>query len=626
MKLLNNLMSFDIYKIMNEDLSGSSQRRSDKIFSSKGEITLSDGTVINAADIVNVVQQAVTDIKLNWLSFYKFAKGATIFYTYNNPRCQTMYVNSDLQIHVSANFIYHVLKMDVELVEAILMHEIFHIIYDHLNRGNNWLSANGLPLTPKNHHDNNLAADIEVNATLVNKNIISYNRLANEVHGLFLKKATDDYENNYINVVSMENILGDEEAMNRLRKMAPFNEPPEGPGGNEGGSSGGNGNESGNEGGSSGGQESGNEGGNESGSSNGNGNESGQEGGTQSNKSSGQGGTSDNGKKGITSSNGGGNKSGHIDTIGEYGDSRDARSKGIIANDKTYTEEERRELEKIRKEASIRNTKSELEKRKREFVNSLSKNDAVRKIIEKAAIDSKQYENLWKKILERFLNSRTRQSAKLKGKKTDWKNKHRLANGMYGINRPKEEDFDPQDINLYIDVSGSMDVDLMSIICESLIVLCEKYKYTAINIIPWADKSGNIYKIDALSIKGKEQTTKEIIDVLENAPNECGGGTMGKATSQSICKVCAQSLMDPRKKTKDDVHIIITDGYIYGIETIENDIYNDVAEVTNSSIANRALKNTIWMVYDNNDKKSIEDNIKNGKLLFISSDLVKKQK
>lgn len=643
--MLNNLMSFDIYKVVNEDLSGRSQRKSDEIFASKGDLQLASGAVVNARDVVNVVKDAVDEIKMEWTSFYNFAKSATIFYTYNNPQCPTMYVTNTLEIHVSANYVHDTLKMDKDLVMAILMHEIFHVVYNHIQRGMNWLNSYGKQLNEQTAFDNNLAADIEVNATLVNKGIISYDRLTNECHALFLKKTTDDLSHDFVNVVSMENILEDDKAMDRLRHMTNYpwpqdqkqqNNQNEQQGDNEGESQSGSG----------------------SGSASGKGNSGpvGQQGKSgdssknqESSENSDQDKNSNNSPKDGNSSNGGSGRDndssgekgasagspgdeGNAKDLsaqkapklcGEFGDAKDKKSTSIFKNDDTYTEEEKSELEGIRKETEIRNSKSEMEKRKKEYINSLSKNDAIRKIIEKASIDSKKYENIWKKILEKFLEHRHRPGTKVNGSKYDWMNKHRMANHMYGINIPKEAEDDPQDINLYVDVSGSMDDELISIICESILVYCNKYRYSGLNLIPWATESGRIYHIESINEKGKDQVSKEIIAILSNAPRECGGGTYAKATVNSIAKVCVENLKAKKKKTKDDVHIIITDGYILGLETFETDMFHEVKSATNERVAKKALRNTLWMIYDNNDHKRVEKSIQNGKIVWMTSSIVK---
>ena len=652
-KMLNNLMSFDIYKAVNEDLSGRSQRKSDEIFASKGDLQLASGAVVNARDIVNVVKDAVDEIKMEWTSFYNFAKSATIFYTYNNPQCPTMYVTNTLEIHVSANYVHDTLKMDKDLVMAILMHEIFHVVYDHIQRGLNWLNSYGKQLNVQTSFDNNLAADIEVNATLVNKGIISYDRLTNECHGLFLTKTSDNIKHNFVNVVSMENILEDEDAMDRLRHMTNYPWPQDQKQQDKDDQNDQQGDDGGD---SQSGSDTGSGAGSSTGSSTGNGNSEGIQQGEsgdssenqESSENSEQGESSNNSKKDGNSPNGG---SGNGDDssengagagspgdkgsakelsaqkapklCGEFGDAKDKKSTDMFKDDDTYTEEEKSELEGIRKETEIRNSKSEMEKRKKEYVNSLSKNDAVRKIIEKASIDSKKYENIWKKMLEKFLEHRHRPGTKVNGSKYDWMNKHRMANHMYGINIPKEAEDDPQDINLYVDVSGSMDDELISIICESILVYCNKFKYSGLNLIPWATESGSVYHIESVDKRGKDQVSKEIIAILSNAPRECGYGTNGKATVKSIAKVCVENLKTKNKKTKDDVHIIITDGYICELETFEKDMFNEVKNATNIKIAKKALHNTLWMIYDNNEHERVEKCIQNGKIVWMTSSIVK---
>lgn len=643
--MLNNLMSFDIYKVVNEDLSGRSQRKSDEIFASKGDLQLASGAVVNARDVVNVVKDAVDEIKMEWTSFYNFAKSATIFYTYNNPQCPTMYVTNTLEIHVSANYVHDTLKMDKDLVMAILMHEIFHVVYNHIQRGMNWLNSYGKQLNEQTAFDNNLAADIEVNATLVNKGIISYDRLTNECHALFLKKTTDDLSHDFVNVVSMENILEDDTAMDRLRHMTNYpwpqdqkqqNNQNEQQGDNEGESQSGSGSGSASGKGNSGpvgqqgksGDSSKNQESSENSDQDKKSNNSPKDG-NSSNGDSGRGNDS-SGEKGASAGSPGDEGTAKDlsaqkapKLCGEFGDAKDKKSTSIFKNDDTYTEEEKSELEGIRKETEIRNSKSEMEKRKKEYINSLSKNDAIRKIIEKASIDSKKYENIWKKILEKFLEHRHRPGTKVNGSKYDWMNKHRMANHMYGINIPKEAEDDPQDINLYVDVSGSMDDELISIICESILVYCNKYRYSGLNLIPWATESGRIYHIESINEKGKDQVSKEIIAILSNAPRECGGGTYAKATVNSIAKVCVENLKAKKKKTKDDVHIIITDGYILGLETFETDMFHEVKSATNERVAKKALRNTLWMIYDNNDHKRVEKSIQNGKIVWMTSSIVK---
>ena len=651
MNLLKNLLSFEEYSnILNESLLGNSQQKVNRIFASKGKIELlPSGEIIDAKDIVDVVMESVGYIASEWTSIYNYAKNATIFYTFNNPSCQTMQVSENLEIYVSANFVHDVLKMDSKYVQAVLMHEIFHVLYDHIKRGKDWLASQGKEVNAQTHMDNNLAADIEVNATLVNKGIVEATELRDVIHGLFLKKKSDDYSTNYIDVISMENILEDDEAMNKLRHMVNYPWPQDSPeykeqqerqkqDGNQQGQSGdmsndGNQSDGGNsqDGKGQGESQGGNQGGDSDNQEQSNANSTNKKGG--SNKSSGSdsdsAGGSGSDEKDVASASNNGKPSQNRIVIGEYIDSK-SNQNDIIKNDPSYTKEERKELEEIRKDTVESNSKQSMERRKQELIDRLSSNDTIKKILHDADVNSKMYSDMWKKILERFLEAKHRIGTKVDGSGNDWKNRHRMAVGMYGVNKPKIDEDDPQDINLYVDVSGSMDEELLSIIAKSIVTFCQKYKYSGMNIVPWASYSGDITKVEPTSKKGIDAVTKEIISAIQIGSSKCGGGTSSSAASDSIVKVCVENLMDIKKKRKDDAHIIITDGEIYGLDSFENDLYNGVLQETKKpDIAKKCLKNTIWIIYSDRFsdgfKENINNSIKYGTKLFIITDAVKKQ-
>ena len=217
MNILHNLMSYGDFKNfkLNESLMGGVSAKIAKRFSELGTLTLTSGATVDAADVVDVVRKAMSEIQVEWYNFYKFAKDGTLIFTYNNPQCPTMYVDDKMQIVVSANFVKEHLKMKPNLVQAVLMHEILHVVLNHLQREEIWLSENGLTRNMETHTDCNLAADVEVNTTLVNCDIISRDELVNEIHGMFLDKETDG--RNIYKVVPMEDILDDETAMKILR-------------------------------------------------------------------------------------------------------------------------------------------------------------------------------------------------------------------------------------------------------------------------------------------------------------------------------------------------------------------------------------------------------------------------
>lgn len=218
---MNYIKDYDSFTVsdcvsINEGIQDGGATVINKAFIEHGPIELSNGEFIEPKEIVNVVKKTINEyLAYNWGSFFSFVKNFTIIYIWNDPNCHTMCVDNHLNIYMDALFIYRDLKMDPKLIGAVIMHEIFHVVYNHLERGRRWLVSKQKTLNSKTAYENNLAADIEVNTSLVLKNIITRERLVDEIHGLFLKELSS-------NVPPMEEILEDERLMNKLRNMCPF--------------------------------------------------------------------------------------------------------------------------------------------------------------------------------------------------------------------------------------------------------------------------------------------------------------------------------------------------------------------------------------------------------------------
>lgn len=190
-----------------------------------------------------------------------------------------------------------------------------------------------------------------------------------------------------------------------------------------------------------------------------------------------------------------------------------------------------------------------------------------------------------------------------------------LPLGIMAPYHPKKAQ-DPQDLNVYVDVSGSVNMELMQIFAESLVAFMKSYKYSAINIIPWAEESTGIHRVESISKNGSEKAIDEIIKYL--GEGKCGCGT-------DLVHACVPEIVDTvfqykHRKNKDDVHVIITDGDVgKDVEDIENTIMNAIkSKSIRPNLPRTVVKNCIWMVYDNNDD-IWENNIKLGKLVKISS-------
>lgn len=767
MQELKNIQDYDNYCVLNEDLLHGEQSACNRAFINGGMITFADGSSVDPREIVNVVQKGISHLMSEYRKTFSFATNTlNIIYLAHSRKIKTMAVDEHMNLYMNAGYIYHVLKMDYKLVAAVIMHEVLHALYDHIDRGKNWLAANGKSKTPSTWHDTNLAADVEVNQTLVRIGLISEERLIKEIRGMYLKNVGGDLGQN-TNVVPMEIILNDEKYMARLREMCPPPPDPEegqqgqkiktsdewnkgykdawnkvaglikkygykkvweklqeagiinelgeiytnksiddikavefltvksydeyvaeaaektyavkpedtgqtyeegfntafgklvaqladamSPGGDDDGEEGGGGNfgkqydtelkdedldeidipqknkkgKSGESDGLPQNLKSNNKGG--EGDSN-----------NQKSRSSGSGGqgkdddelTDDDFNKLADDlnkkTNGGKDK---ISTeqeisIGGTGSFHDKVIDDDDLKEAGYSDEDIKTINDVRKDNEVNNSKErirrEIDKTRRE----LDKFNVIRKYLDAIEIESNKYRNLWKELLEEFMAKKTRRA----GKDTptghnDWRRKSRIANGEYGIHHQSEAQ-DPQDVNIYVDVSGSVDMGLLEVIAKSLVVLTQEWEYSGLNICPWASRSNGVYKIEDFYDKDEKEITDEILTVISKGMSQCGGGTEVEAAIDAMIDVVEQTLNDDEKDEKDDVHIVITDGYFY-YNNVENKIRQRIMSATGrSDVADKAPENTFWMIYDMDDsgKESWSKEIKKGKVIFITSEVVK---
>ena len=300
-------------------------------------------------------------------------------------------------------------------------------------------------------------------------------------------------------------------------------------------------------------------------------------------------------------------------------DDNDASDQDLA--DAGYSKEEIEELNKVRQANNQKNSPARLRKVLNDYRNQMN-STFLGKLLDKIEVESSKYKNIWEDILEKFLAKKTRRAGHdEKRGHNDWKAKKRIALGDYGVNRQRLS-IDPQDVNIYVDVSGSMNETLLEIIAKSLVVLSEKYEYSGINIVTWASRSAGPMQIDTMNEKGKDVIVADIMGAISLGRKTCGGSTEAEAILSGMLNGYEVNLKDPNKDTKDDVHVVITDGYVSGFAGIEKDI-EDVLYHTfkRKNVAARAPQNTIWMLYDTDENmlKEWESEIKKGKLISIDS-------
>ena len=792
MRKLLNIKDYDTFveHLLDESLLDGSQSACNKAFLNLGTITFADGSSVTTREIVQVVEDALAYLRSEYRKTCIFGdEPLNIVYLAHSKKYKTMAVDSHMNMYLNAGFVFHNLKMDKILIASVILHEVFHALFNHIERGKNWLVAKGKPQNDQTWHDTNLAADVEVNRTLTKIKIIDEDRLINEIHGIYLKSDTRD-------IVPMEQILDDEELMNKLRSMCPppadpeqavketiqtteewdqgykdawtkiadlikkygykkvwqklqdegiinsvgkitskkviddmkgleflqiksYNEfinegveekpgqtyedgyntafgklinsirqaiegkdgeegypGPQGPriksnlknddlpqielplppGGDDGQGGDGapenikntnpeknknNSNDNENDGDGQDGQD-----GQES-----NDHQKGQK---QSGKG-GQGKSSDQltdgdvnkladdiesreSHKGISdaefgdkkqkSGSGEGQKETDKKSIGGTGSFQEEGLSDDELRESGYSDDDIEEINKTREKNKSKNSKERIEEVIEKQKKALSSGHILKKYLDAIEVESAKYKNVWKKILDKFLAKRTRRAGKDKATgSNDWLNKKRIAMGEYGIHHKKQSQ-DPQDINVYVDVSGSVDMELLEIICQSLAVYMETYQYSGINICPWASVNNGVFSVDPSKYKDKKQVVKEILAIVSTGIEQCGGGTESKAAISAILDGVEKSLDDKRKKIKDDVHIVITDGYFdyQGIEAkMKASIKNAFGR---GDVSDIVPKNTFWMLYDTDEshRKAWEDEIQKGTLIFINTEVVKKNK
>ena len=795
---LVNIKTYDEFLAINEDLSNEEQSVCNRAFVNGGPIELADGTTVSPKEIVKAVSNAFMWLSTEFPTTYTFASDTlTIIFLAHSRKIKTMAVDKHMNLYMNAEFIHNVLKMDKYLIGAVIMHEAFHALFDHIDRSKNWLAAQGRPLNAQTWHDTNLAADVEVNQTLVRTGVIDAERLINEIHGLYLKNKDGD-GGMFTNVVPLETILGNESYMKKLREMCPppvdpKNRPKkddgkipttkewdkgykdawnkiaglvkkygaqgtwdvllkaglvngvgevytnheisdvmalefkqvktmdefinenlkQNPGDKgqtyddgfitafgklcssiyqslqpaddddmEGGGGGGGGDQydsnlkddeledielPGKHKGKGGGGNNGLPGKviQDGDSEDGEGKDSDNNNNNNNNNNSKR---NNNGSKGRGSGGGRGKDDEHltdgdinglIDDIEKRSKAGEKMSPGIDVDwDKNrgsssrsdqaegiggtgsfcenglsdedlkeagYSNEDIKAINKVRQENERNNTKEKIENAINKVKRDISKGSALGQFLEAIEVESAKYRNIWKDMLKEFMAQKTRRAGSEKPNgHNDWIRKKSIARGEYGIHRQKTAQ-DPQDVNVYVDVSGSMDIKLLEVIAQSLVVYTQQFKYSGINICCWASHSNGICKVNDFYKKKKEDVVAEILGYISKGQAQCGGSTNASAIFEVMQDVVVETLNDPKKKRKDDIHVVITDGQ-FDYQNVENRMRKAIMRVMDRhDVAEKAPKHTFWMIYDMEEgsRGGLKNEIKEGQLIFINSEVVK---
>lgn len=763
MRELINVLDYDTYvgDILNESLIHGEQRDCDDAFiNSTPVITFSNGEQVRAVEIVDVVKKARHYLKAQYTRTFEFTENTlNIFYLAHSEKIKTMAIDKHMNLYMNAAFIYYDLKMNPKFVAAVIMHETFHALFNHIERSTNWLAAKGKAKTPQAWHDTNLAADVEVNRILIKIGLITEDALVNEIHGMYLSKRDGGMD-----VVMLEKILDNEEYMKKLRQMCPPPSDPEknppqpekeiktteewnqgykdawnkiaglikkygyrdawqklldagivnavgeiyndkdiddikalefltvksmedfineklqtspeeqgqtyedgfatalgklverlynavnpqdddgldGPDGPTGGTKlksdmkddelepielpGGKKKKKKQKGGSEIPEPIINDGDND---------DEDEDDGEQKSSGYGKGGRkkdddelTDNDANKLANDL---EKRGNTKTtqdiqyggIGGTGSFQDDVMTDDDLKEAGYSGEDFDKIAGVRKSNKVNNSKANIE-RQIERARRVIDDSRIKSLLDKIEVESAKYKNLWRDILENFMSQRTRRAGKdLPNGRNDWINKKTIAKGEYGIHRQKQAQ-DPQDVNIYVDVSGSMNTQLLEIIAKSLVIFSQQWKYSGINVCPWASYSGGVHKVTDFYKKSEGEITNEILQLISKGAAQCGGGTSAKAAIDAMVEVVVQTLADPQKTKKDDIHVVITDGD-FDYQNVEARMTRAIKQnIDRDDVAERAPGHTVWMIYDADEsfRSEWEKEIKQGTVIFINSQVV----
>lgn len=152
---------------------------------------------VNTPDIIRVVNDAMFYMQKKFPYLYSFINACKVMYipTYPSKVCDTMCVDTYNNLWINMNFVYNECAMNKDRVFGILFHEMFHIFLEHILRFNDmfpeetkktllsaglWKSANKKA---------NLAMDYEINASMVEDNIVTED-FWKKMNGLYKKEYT----------------------------------------------------------------------------------------------------------------------------------------------------------------------------------------------------------------------------------------------------------------------------------------------------------------------------------------------------------------------------------------------------------------------------------------------------
>lgn len=187
------------------------------------------------------------------------------------------------------------------------------------------------------------------------------------------------------------------------------------------------------------------------------------------------------------------------------------------------------------------------------------------KICTDIKINNEVVENVWEEIVKKFLESNTLFMGKRKKtpdrKHIKWGDRRTLGIDMIRPYHPKA-DSAPQNINVLVDTSGSIDINTTLLFAQTLANCCDKLEYSGVTLIPFAsvvDEKSAVYFTGDEAKTDKEAIINRVIEMAVH--NNAGGGTR--------IVPCVETILKYSQSEPKSVWIIFTDGEFVGEKSLK---------------------------------------------------------
>lgn len=198
----------------------------------------------------------------------------------------------------------------------------------------------------------------------------------------------------------------------------------------------------------------------------------------------------------------------------------------------------------------------DIQKLRDDIVKSSPKS-ALGKLFTKLKMSQQTINDLWQEVVKKFLESNTLYANK-KHKIPDrnkirWGNRRTLAHDIIQPYHPKN-DAAPQNINVFVDTSNSVDRNTVELFANTIVDCCDKLEYSGLTLMPFArslDTGSSVYfKADEVK-RDKDAAITKILNMV-NSNN--AGRTATKVDG------CVEYALKNVQNDRFSVWIFLTDG------------------------------------------------------------------